>query len=532
MPLVLASWLVMLLALAMTAPQALAGEAQGQRLVFASAGIDETNRFWVTGRPHQLQNDPYLETLLDLDPKTSEFTPRLATKWEASPDMKEWTLWLRKGVPFHFGFGEFTAKDVVHSHALMLRPETVATFAGIWRTVEEVKVIDDYTVVFRMKGPATTLPYALSRAGDLRMVSKAQWDQEGIEGFDQRPAGTGTYQYGGRQLGQSIWFERVEEKHWSGIRPDFKVLEFRIAPEESTRLAMLLRGEAHAGDLSRELHDEALKRGMKVLAASLAAEWVSVYFGGQYHVPGDPKFKADVPWNDRRVRQAMNMAINRQELQSHLFRGKGQRMYVSGMAPFLEGYNPQWAQRFDQLYGYNPARARELLKEAGFPAGALKAKIWSFAQLAKPEIPQLAEAVAVYFQAVGIEASLETIDVAHLARVNRSKESTCCIWPNMIALRPTEEMVRVSHTSAANNHFFESAFLEQKHAELTQTVDPQARERVAREITDYLFEEFTSMPLITVPHEVVVNPKVVAAWTWPGQGAGRTTHFDLIKAAQ
>jgi peptide/nickel transport system substrate-binding protein len=530
MSLVVSLSLVLLVASAATPTDAWAGEAQVQRLIFGSAGFDETNRFWTTSRPHQLQNDPYLETLLDLDPKTSEFIPRLAEKWEASPDMKEWTLSLRKGVPFHFGYGEFTAKDVVHSHALMLRPETVATFAGFWRTVEEVKVIDDHTVVFRMKGPSTTMPYALSRAGDLRMVSKAQWDQEGLEGFEKRPAGTGTYQYGGRQLGQSIWFERVEN-HWSGRRPDFKELEFRLAPEESTRLAMLLSGEAHVVDLSRELHDDALKRGMKIFAASLAAEWVSVYFGGQYHIPGDPKFKADVPWNDRRVRQAMNMAINRQELQAHLFRGKGEPMYVSGMAPFLEGWNPEWAQRFDQLYGYNPTRARELLKEAGYPAGTLKAKLWSFAQLAKPEIPQLAEAVAVYFQAVGIDAALETIDVAHLARLNRSKESTCCIWPNMVALRPTEEMIRVSHTSAANNHFFESEFLEKKYAELTKTLDAQARERVAREITDYLFEEFTSIPLITMFHEVAVNPKVVGGWTWPGQGAGRTTHFHLIKAA-
>jgi ABC-type transport system substrate-binding protein len=162
----------------------------------------------------------------------------------------------------------------------------------------------------------------------------------------------------------------------------------------------------------------------------------------------------------------------------------------------------------------------------------MKAKIWSFAQLAKPEIPQLAEALATYFQAVGIDATLETIDVAQLARVNRAKESACCVWPNMIALRPTEEMIRIAHTKGANAHFFESEFLEKKYAELTQTVDPQARERVAREITDYLFEEFATMPLITVPHEVVVNPKVVGGWIWPGQGAGRTTHFDLIKAAR
>ena len=494
-------------------------------------GFDETNRFWIVSRPNQLQNDPYLETLLDLDPKTGAFIPRLAEKWEANPDMTEWTLFLRKGVPFHFGYGEFTARDVVHSHALMLREEAVATFVGMWRNVEEVKVINDYQVVFRMKGPATTLPYALSRSGDLRMVSKAQWDKEGLEGFEKRPAGTGSYQYVSRQLGQSIVFERVEN-HWSGIRPAFKELEIRIAPEESTRLAMLLNGEAHIVDLARELQGDAEKRGMQILAASLAAEWVSIYFGGQYHIPGDPKFKADVPWNDRRVRQAMNMAINRQEVRAHLFRNKGEPMYVSGLAPFLEGYNPAWAQRFDQLYGYNPTRAKELLKEAGYPPGTLPVKIWSFTQLAKPEIPQLAEVVATYLQAVGINATIENIDAVLLASRNRAKDTACCLWPNMVSLRPTEEMIRVTHTSGAPNHLFESEFLEKKYAELTKTLDPQARERVARDITDYLFEEFTSIPLLTVFHEVAVNPKVIAGWTWPGQGAGRTTHFHLIKAVQ
>ena len=122
--------LVLLMGLA-----AMPAEAQVQRVIFASAGFDETNRFWVISRPNQLQNDPYLETLLDLDPTTGAFIPRLAEKWEASPDMTEWTLFLRKGVPFHFGYGEFTARDVVHSHALMLREEAVATFVGMWRSV-------------------------------------------------------------------------------------------------------------------------------------------------------------------------------------------------------------------------------------------------------------------------------------------------------------------------------------------------------------------------------------------------------------
>src|SRR4030095_7027847 len=94
-----------------------AQEAKVQKLVFASAGFEDSNRFWMVARPDHLQYDPFLETLLDVDPKTGEYTPRLAEKWQVSPDLKEWTFYLRKGVQFHYGFGEFTARDVVHTHA-------------------------------------------------------------------------------------------------------------------------------------------------------------------------------------------------------------------------------------------------------------------------------------------------------------------------------------------------------------------------------------------------------------------------------
>src|SRR5436309_7187982 len=237
----------LLLALALTFETTLtpgsAQEAKVQKLVFASAGFEDSNRFWMISRPDHLQYDPFLETLLEVDPKTGEYTPRLAEKWQASPDYKEWTFTLRKGVPFHFGYGQFTAKDVVHSHSLMMRQEATATLVGFWRQVEEVKVVNDHQVVFRMKRPSTVMPYAASRAADLRMVSKAQWDKEGLEGFDKRPAGTGSCRYVGRQLGQSITYERVEN-HWRD-KPEFQELEIKIAREESTRLALLLSGEAH-----------------------------------------------------------------------------------------------------------------------------------------------------------------------------------------------------------------------------------------------------------------------------------------------
>src|SRR5215470_18128441 len=105
---------------------ALAQEAKVQRIIFGSAGFTESNRFWTIARPEHLQYDPFLETLLDLDPKTGQYIPRLAEKWEVSPDLKEWTFYLRKGVQFHYGFGEFTARDVVHTHSLIVRPDSTA----------------------------------------------------------------------------------------------------------------------------------------------------------------------------------------------------------------------------------------------------------------------------------------------------------------------------------------------------------------------------------------------------------------------
>ena len=275
----------------------------------------------------------------------------------------EWTFTLRKGVPFHFGFGQFTAKDVVHSHSMMLRPEATATLAGFWRNVEEVKVVNDHEVVFRMKRPTTDMLYGVSRAGDLRMVSKAQWDKEGIEGFDKRPAGTGSYRYVGRQPGLNITFERVDN-HWAGEKPAFKELEFRLAREESTRLALLLSGEAHIADLPRELQKDAIKRGMKIFSSSYPVDWMTVYLGGLYLLPGRPGVQGGRALDKKPVRQALNMAINRKELLNTVFAGKGTMTYVTGWSEKSEGYNPEWKSRFDQMYGYNPGKAKDA-PEAG-----------------------------------------------------------------------------------------------------------------------------------------------------------------------
>jgi ABC-type transport system substrate-binding protein len=526
---VLALLVVLVTALVAVPSPALAQEAKVERLVFGSAGFTESNRFWTIARPEHLQYDPFLETLLDVDPKTGDYTPRLAEKWEASPDLKEWTFFLRKGVQFHYDFGEFTAKDVVHSHALMLRPDATATLVGVWRDVEEIKVVNDHQVVFRLKRPMSIIPYAASRAADLRIVSKAQWDKEGLEGFEKRPAGTGSYRYVGRQTGISVEYERVDN-HW-GDKPDFKELQIRITPEETTRFAMLMSGEAHIVDLPRELQKDALSKGMKIFSSSQPVDWMSIYFGGQYYLPGDPKFQADVPWTNKKVRQALNMAVNRQEILATIFAGKGTLAYVSGWLPISEGWNPEWEKQFDQTHGYNPAKAKALLKEAGFPNG-FKLKLVAFTNPGESEGPQVADALGIYLREVGIEAEIEMLDWARVRDMIRNKTSHCCLWPNIVSWRPVEDWIRIAHYSKGTGHSFEDEFLEKNYLTLRESVNPEERNKLARAIGDHLFHEFADMPLIWFYNEVVVNPKVVADWKYPGLGAGRSTHFHLLKAVK
>src|SRR5436309_6291382 len=530
-PIALGLLLALALSLETTLTPGSAQEAKVQKLVFASAGFEDSNRFWMISRPDHLQYDPFLETLLEVDPKTGEYTPRLAEKWQASPDYKEWTFTLRKGVPFHFGYGQFTAKDVVHSHSLMMRQEATATLVGFWRQVEEVKVVNDYQVVFRMKRPTTIMPYAASRAGDLRIVSKAQWDKEGQEGFEKRPAGTGSYRYVGRQPGLSISFERVDN-HWNKERPAFKELVFRLAREESTRLALLLSGEAHVADLPRELQKDALKKGMKIFSSSFPVDWMTVYLGGQYYLPNDPAFKPDVAWTKKPVRQALNMAINRKELLNTVFAGKGTMTYVTGWSEKSEGYNVEWQSRFDRMYGYDPTKAKALLKEAGYGPGQLKFKILAFTEPGEAEGPQVAEALGIYYKEIGVETEIEVLDWAKVREMFRKKVIQCCIWPNIISWRPSEEWIRTSYHSKSPNHHYENEFIDKQYDLLTKSVNPTERQKIARAIGDHLFEEFADIPLFWFANEVVANPKVIGEWVYPGLAAGRSTHFNLIKPAK
>jgi ABC-type transport system substrate-binding protein len=504
-------------------------QAAVKRLIFASAGFHETNRFWTISRPDHLQFEPFWETLVGMDPKTGDYIPALATKWEITPDFKEWTFHLRKGVQFHFGYGEFTSADVVHSYSLTTRKDNAMTLGPFWRTVGEVKPIDKYTVQFRFKVPALpTNLYAFARSGDLRMTSKAQWDKEGVEGFDKRPAGTGPFQYVGRQLGLNIVFKR-SDKHWSGHKIEFEELEYRIAREEATRLALLLSGDAHIADLPRELHKDALAKGLKRFSSSLPVDWISVYMGGLWFTTGDKSFDPNAPFTKKKVRQALNLAINRKELMDTVFAGRASLAYVSLYVPGSEGWNSKWESRFNELYAYNPEKAKQLLKEAGYGPGKLKFEFWAFTEPGESEGPAVADALAIYFKNVGVDAQVQMHDWAKIRTTYRKKQSKAIMWPNIIGWRPSDVGIKDFYSTKGNNHHFEDDFIEKMYGEVAQSTDLKHRDKLMRAIGDHMQEEYADIPLFWFRNEVFANPKVVASWVYPGPAAGRSSHFELLK---
>ena len=514
-------------------------EAKVDRLVIAfTQPTHETNVPWFGARTMLSQFSPMTETLVDLAPATGEYTANLSTSWEMSPDGKNWTLNLREGVPFHFGFGEFTAKDVVHSRALMGQDAGVNTLNSVWReTVDTVEVVDDHQVVFRLTTSEPDLDFALSIGGDLMMLSKDHWDQEGQDGLEQRVVGTGAYQYLEREVGQSILFERASDEHWRVGRGDFNEIQQVFAPEAATRLAMLLAEEAHVAALPRDGLGQAADNGMRIINSGIGGLHTMFLFGGLFYITGDEAYNPSIPWaapgeKGRLVRQALNKAINRDDINEFIFKGGGAPYRVVDYHPTMPGWNPEWDERWEEEYGFDPDKSKELLTQAGYPDG-FKMKIYGGHTMpGVPEMPDMAEALSIYFTQIGVDVEIVSVEFSVVRNQLRNKLDHEFLYPMRSSRRPLQQQIRVHNLPAplGAGHFYESDLIVDKYDELTRTLDPVERYRIFREIGDHKFNNFASMPLHWLYHQIAVNPEIVAEYNFPGTAGWNFSHMETIKA--
>jgi ABC-type transport system substrate-binding protein len=517
-------------------------EARVDRVIYGFGELVETNRWWTVTRPSYYQYDPWAETLLDLEPTTNARIPRVAESWEMNEDGSSWTFHLVEGIPFHGGYGMLTADDVKASAELQLLPDVVngtGTYFG--ELLDEIEVVDDHTITFHLNGSSLLMPDVASRGfggGDIFLGSQQQLD-EGFESIDEKPVGTGSYQYGGRQLGEGIWFERVEGDHWRGERPDFKEVEIRFMREEASRLAALLTGEIHIASLSRELQVEAIKQGMQNIGAQVPTNYLVLFLSGQYYSAGDQAYDPDLPWagvdgRGKLVRQAMNKAINRQEMQDFILRGSGKPMYNTAFHPSLEGWNPQWVADWEELYGYDQAEAIDLMRQAGFgPENPMDFTIWNYVSSDEPETSVMVEALINYWEPIGINVKLVDTEWGTIQQYYRNKTPQIKQggWGNIITMRSLVDRVR-AWQSTGNSRNWETALIDENWAKIAQTIDPDQIDQLIREIGDERFYNFADIPFFWFDLEVTVNPEVVADWTYPGTAGSKTSHWNLLRAAQ
>jgi peptide/nickel transport system substrate-binding protein len=533
-----------------TASLAHAAKLERLRIAVAPLGWD-TNFTWLQSRSGMLDKRPALEHLVGIDRHTGAYIPQLAEKWEMSPDGKDWKITLRQGVQFHENWGLFTAKDVRHAVFLITQPESVQTDSGLWRgfmgitkndsgaeaakKVEQgVEIADDHTVIFHLKQATPEFVENISANADLVMESKARWDAGGKELYGQKVVGTGPFEFVERKVGSHVLYKRVEN-HWRKT-PEVKELEFRWVPEGVTRLATLMAEEVHISDVDRALQGDAVAKGMKVITSKLHSMQHHWYFGGMYFSTSD-KLDTKVPFTDKRVRQAMNKAINRQAVAKALLGGNVDPVRVAGYHPKLDttlwpgSWNPDWDTRFEELYGYDPVKAKALLKEAGYPQG-FEFTLYLYTLPGLPEQVDIGQALALDWQAVGLKPKLLEIDFPRVREQYRTKTMHGAVWPGRNALRALDFIRIFNKSKDGVVYSFEHPFIDERMGVLGQVVDPGERARLLREIGDYKFSEFAEMPMFWLFAEAVVNPKYVAEYVFPGVITGFFTHLEYVKLAQ
>jgi ABC-type transport system substrate-binding protein len=496
----------------------------------------ETSLPWMMPITSQAHIRQMYEYLTEVDRSGKGFKPMLATEWQMAPDAKSWTIKLRKDVPFHFGGGSFSSKDIPFIAERLTSDKAIATNTGPWRgllgtnateVLDRVKVVDDQTVTFSLKRPEPELNLLFLNSEDFAVLSKAQWDKEGEEGVQRKPVGTGPYQFKERKLGSHILYERVPYRHWR-VNPEFKELQLIFAPEDATRLAMLLAGEAHIVELSRTLHKDAVAKGMKVVTATYPATPFFIVLGGQFR-PDNPSYDAALPWHKREVRQALSMAINRDEMVRAFYGSQAAQRHIVGVYhPLIVGWNPDWDKRFSEFHGYNPAKAKALLEQAGYAKG-FDIQLVIAPREGVPEIKDVNEAVANYWNAVGVRAKLVEMDFSTLRGLYVAFKTSGMAWTHVALFR--EQIARtlfIAHHSKGVVHYYDSEFLDKAINTLNQTVNPSEREGMIRDIGNHLFEETATIPLFWTIPQFVTNPHVVKEFVTTGRFL---PDLEYVKAA-
>jgi peptide/nickel transport system substrate-binding protein len=313
--------------------------------------------------------------------------PALAESWKRL-NPTTWQFTLRKGVKFHNG-DDFNADSVKFTLDRAINPETKTTIISELSTIARTEIVDPFTVNVITKTPDFLLPVRLGELFGL-MLSPKHTNAVGKEAIATRPNGTGPFKLVTWAKNERLVLE-ANDQYWRGA-PSVKTIVVRPILEDAARVAALQTGEVDLIAPAPHVRIEELKRNSKLVIKTIPAPRI-------FHVTIDVR---KPPFDNVKVRQALNHAVDVNAILKSLYFGYGTRLATVVDKGAL-GYDPSI-----QPYPFDPSKAKALLAEAGFPNGFetdFDSFTGSIADHSKP-----AEAIVGYLQKVGVKANQKVFE--------------------------------------------------------------------------------------------------------------------------
>ena len=328
--------------------------------------------------------------------------PALAETWEVSDGGKTYTMKLRKGVKFHNG-ENFTADSVIFSWNRGKGKDV--TWRNKWEIVTAIEKIDNFTIKLKLDAPYPLILRQISYFWNI--VPEGYLKEVGEEGFANHPMGTGPFKFVEWKKGDRLVYA-ANPDYWEPGKPKVAELIFRPIPESSTRMAAIKTGEM---DIVSRLSSEEAAMLKGVPGVEVIEYPVDRVF---YITFNNLTSGKGLPTEHPLVRQAMNWAVDMDAIIDALFGGHGKPLsgfFVPGNLGYDKDLKP---------FGYDPEKAKQLLKEAGFADGfkiELAAPTGAYSQF-----EQVCEAIQGYLAEVGIEVKLTLMESGKYWDLEAKKE--------------------------------------------------------------------------------------------------------------